>query len=86
MHIPYDALHVASDLSVDEEKAVHHLWRDQLLYQCTMWPMISIDHCVKGLPMFHGYSFEGAADDVVVDVCGLRAAICVPVCADHHKT
>ena len=48
-----------------------------------MRSMVSIDHGVIGLVTFHGYSFKGAANDVAVEVCSLRAAVCVPV-RSHH--
>ena len=62
-----------------------HLRCDQLLDLGAMRSMISIDHGVIGLSMLHGCSFKGAANDMVVNVCSLRAAVCVPVCAYHSK-
>ena len=64
---------------------MYNLRCDQLLDQGTMRSMISVDHCVIGLSMLHGYGFKSAADDVVVNVCSLRAAICVPVSAYHNE-
>ena len=46
--------------------------------------MVPVNHCMECLSMFHGDVLEGAADNVVVEICCLRAAIRVSVSAYRH--